>query len=556
MSILEPKLISVFKEGYSAKQLQADLLAGLVVGIVALPLAIALAIASGVKPEQGLYTAIIGGAVAAILSGSRVQVCGPTGAFIVVVYQIVQVHGYSGLAIATFMAGLILLAMGFAKMGAFLKFIPYPLTVGFTSGIALIIFSAQIKYFLGLDIGTIPAEFIDKWVLYFKHLDTISISSSALGAFSLAIIIFWPKVSRRIPGSLMAVIIGAVIVKAFQLPVETIGSRFGVFEGSLPPPSLPTFEWRMIPDLVSPAFTIALLAAIESLLSAVVADGMVGTRHRSNMELISQGAANLLSPLFLGIPVTGAIARTATNVKNGGRTPVAALTHALFLLLVMLFFGQWASLIPLPTLAAILMVVAFHMSERRSFLRMFKNPRSDWAIMLITFALTVLVDLTVAIEVGVVLSSFLFMRRMANESKFDFLTKDFLDDEEEKKDPRPLAMRNVPEEVEVFEIYGPLFFGAVDEFRAAMQNLERTPKVLILRMRNVLAIDASGLHALEDVYHRIKGKGTALLLSGVPPQPLKVMRDTGFLKTVGPENVCSDIDTAIQRSIKIIGGGP
>lgn len=549
---LEPKLFTVFREGYSSKQFLQDLMAGIVVGIVALPLSIALAIASGVKPEQGLYTAIIGGTVAALFSGSRVQVSGPTGAFIVVVYGIVQQYGYEGLAAATFMAGLILLVMGYARMGIFLKFVPYPLTVGFTSGIALIIFSSQVKDFLGLNIENLPANFIEKWIMLFKHINTANLWALGVGAFSLVIIMFWPRVTKKLPGSLVAVTVCSVLVQLFDLPIETIGSRFGSFSTSIPSPKLPLTDPQVMLNLVSPALTIALLAGIESLLSAVVADGMTGTRHRSNMELVSQGAANIISPIFFGIPVTGAIARTATNIKNGAKTPIASIIHALTLALIMFIFGSWASLIPMATLSAILIVVAVQMSERRSFIKMFKNPKSDVAVMLITFLLTVVVDLTVAIETGVVLSSFLFMRRVAEESKFDFITKEFVDDEDEVEDPRAISKKVVPSGVEVFEIYGSLFFAAVDEFRSALQNLKEKPQVLILRMRNVLTIDASGLRALEEVYNNSKLRGTVLLLSGVKSQPLRALRDVGLLETIGPDNICKDIDAALERSRALI----
>ncbi len=418
-----PKLFTVLREGYTRKQFWQDLTAGVIVGIIALPLAIAFAIASGVKPEQGLYTAIIAGFLISALSGSRVQIGGPTGAFIVIVYGIVQQYGYDGLMIATFIAGIMILAMGFARLGVVIKYIPYPVIVGFTTGIALIIFSGQMRDFFGLQMANVPAEFIDKWTVYAEHFATINPHALGIGLLSLAIVVWWPKLTHRVPGSLIAILAATALVHVFNLPVETIGSRFGEVPSHLPKPHVPELSWSLFTKMFSPALTIALLAAIESLLSAVVADGMLGTRHRSNMELIAQGVANIVSPIFGGIPATGAIARTAANIKNGGRTPIAGLVHALTLLLIMLFFAKWAALIPMATLAAILVVVAYNMSEWHLFIKIFRSPRSDVAVLLITFLLTVLIDLTVAIEVGVVLAAFLFMRRMSMVTQVGFITE-------------------------------------------------------------------------------------------------------------------------------------
>ncbi|HMK37912.1 MAG TPA: SulP family inorganic anion transporter, partial [Bacteroidota bacterium] len=401
---LIPKLFTVFRNGYSRNQFVEDLTAGTIVGIVALPLAIAFAIASGVKPEQGLFTAIIAGLVVSSLGGSRVQIAGPTGAFIVIVYGIVRTYGYDGLAVATMIAGVILIVMGLARLGTLLKFVPYPLTVGFTSGIALIIFSSQINDFLGLRIADLPADFVGKWAVYASRLGSIDAISLSVGVASLGIILLAQRFSPRVPGSLLSILCMTAIVVWFRLPVESIGSRFGSVPGVLPAPRLPDVSWETITRVFSPAVTIAMLGSIESLLSAVVADGMIRSRHRSNIELVAQGVANVLSPLFSGIPATGAIARTATNVKSGGRTPVAGVIHAIVLLLIMLLFGRWAALIPMPTLAAILLVVAYNMSEWHSFVKTLRSPRSDVAVMVVTFALTVIVDLTVAIQVGVILS--------------------------------------------------------------------------------------------------------------------------------------------------------
>ena len=417
-SKLEPKLLTVIREGYDGEIFFKDLTAGIIVGIVALPLAIAFAIASGVKPEQGLYTAIIAGFLISILSGSRVQIGGPTGAFIVIIYGIVQKYGYDGLVIATILSGILLIVMGVAKLGSVIKYIPYPVTVGFTSGIALIIAMGQLRDFFGFHMEKVPAEFIEKVVEYVKHAGTVTPAAAAIGMLTLLIVIFWPRVTRKVPGSLVAIIVTTALVPLWNLNVETIGSRFGAVSSTPPTLHLPPMDWTKIPMMVSPAISIALLAGIESLLSAVVADGMTGRRHRSNMELVAQGVANIASPLFGGIPATGAIARTATNIKNGGLTPVAGIVHAVVLLLIMLFFGKWAALIPMATLAGILLVVSYNMSEYHLFIKMFKSPKSDIAVLIVTFLLTVLVDLTVAIQAGVVLAAILFMKRMADVTRW------------------------------------------------------------------------------------------------------------------------------------------
>ena len=547
---LEPKLFSLLREGYTRQQFTSDLVSGVIVGVVALPLAIAFAIASGVKPEQGLYTAIIGGVVVSVLGGSRVQIAGPTGAFIVIVYGIVQKYGYDGLAVATTMAGVFLIIMGFARLGTLLKFIPYPLTVGFTSGIALIIFTSQIKDFFGLHIHNLPADFIEKWIVYAQNFWTFDLNSLLVGLGSLLLIIFWPRISHRIPGPLVALLLATIVVQVFHIPVETIGSRFGRVPHSLPMPHPPHVTWQMITGLVSPAITIALLGAIESLLSAVVADGMLRTRHRSNMELIAQGAANIFSPMFGGIPVTGAIARTATNIKNGGRTPVAGIVHALTLLLIMLFFARWAVLIPFPALAAILVVVAYNMSEWRSFKKVLRSPLSDVAVMLVTFSLTVIVDLTVAIEVGIVLAALLFMRRMSEVSQVNAITRDLQDEREEEETPASKPV--IPDGVEVFELYGTLFFGAVDQFTESMRFLENKPKVLILETKNLLAVDATGLRALDELVYQLSQQKTHFLLSGIHKQPLFAMQQSGLLDRLGEDNVCGSLDEALKRAGELI----
>jgi SulP family sulfate permease len=543
---LEPKLFSILRGGYSKKDLKSDVIAGLVVGIVALPLAIAFAIASGVKPEQGLYTAVIAGLVVSVLGGSRVQIAGPTGAFIVIVYGIVQKYGYDGLAIATLMAGVILIIMGVARLGTLLKFIPYPLTVGFTSGIALIIFTSQIKDFFGFHIANLPANFFEQWVVYAANVRTVDPHDLLVGLGSLLIIIFWPKVSHRIPGPLVALLAATAVVQIFDIPVATIGSRFGSVPSSLPMPRIPHVTWHTVTSLISPAITIALLGSIESLLSAVVADGMIRSRHRSNMELVAQGAANILSPMFGGIPATGAIARTATNVKNGGRSPVAGIVHALTLFLIMLFFGRWAALIPFPALAAILVVVAYNMSEWRSFMKILRSPKSDIAVMLVTFGLTVVFDLTVAIEVGIVLAALLFMRNMSEVSQVSAITRDLREDREEEESD--VAKPAIPDGVEVFELYGTLFFGAVDQFTESMRFIETKPRVLILETQNLLAIDASGLRALDELVHELSHQKTGFIISGIHKQPLFAMQRAGLLDRIGEDNVCGTLDEALSRA--------
>ena len=554
--MLVPKLVTTLR-AYDRTQFSADLTAGVIVGIVALPLAIAFAIASGVAPERGLYTAIVAGFLISALGGSRVQIGGPTGAFIVIVYGIVQQYGYGGLAIATIMAGVMLIVLGVARLGTAIKFIPYPVITGFTSAIALIIFSSQVKDFLGLRMGDVPAEFVDKWRAFAEAIETINPWALVLSVTALAIILLWPRVTQRIPGAFVALIATTVLAHLLNLPVETIGSRFGQIPSGLPTPSIPDMNPALIASLVGPAFTIALLAAIESLLSAVVADGMIGGRHRSNMELVAQGVANIASPLFGGIPATGAIARTATNVKNGGRTPVAGIVHAITLLLITLFFGRWAALIPMATLAAILVVVAYHMSEWRTFRTELRSPKSDVAVLLTTFFLTVLVDLTVAIEVGIVLAALLFMRRMAEVTNVSVITRE-LDDEGDlySTDANAVRRRAIPKGVEVYEINGPFFFGAAEQFKDTLGRVARKPKVLIIRMRNVPAIDSTGIRALADVTRRTRKEGTLVLLSDVHAQPLVALGRSELLDEIGDDQIFGNLDDALNRARAEVGEAP
>jgi len=548
--MFRPKLFDTLRT-YPRQQFTKDLMSGLIVGLVALPLAVAFAIASGVSPEKGLYTAVIAGFIISAMGGSRVQIGGPTGAFIVIVYGIVQVHGIDGLIIATFMAGIILIVMGFARLGSVIKFIPYPLIIGFTSGIALIILSSQVKDFFGLQMGVVPADFFDKWKSYIAHFQTINIYTVLIGSSTIAIITLWPKVTGKVPGSLIAILFTTAIMHLLHLPVETIGSKFGSFSSSLPKAVIPLLDLRTIRDLIQPAFTIALLGGIESLLSAVVSDGMIGGNHRSNMELIAQGTANIFSAVFGGIPATGAIARTATNVKNGGRTPVAGMIHSITLLLILLFFGKWASLIPLATLAGILTVVAYNMSEWRHFLSVLKGPKSDRSVLLTTFLLTVLIDLTIAIEMGLVLAAFLFLRNMIRFTEVSSLKKEMEDNE--GTDQIEFLDGLVPKHVEVFEINGPLFFGAAYKFKDAMRLIRRPPKVLIIRMGKVPIIDATGLKTINDVYNESKHSGTKLILSEVhSEQVMGELREARLVFAIGKANVTDTFEDAIQRSKAIL----
>lgn len=543
-----PKLFHTLKN-YNRQQLGWDLMAGLIVGIVALPLAIAFAIASGVSPEKGLYTAIIAGFVISALGGSRVQIGGPTGAFIVIVYGIVQQYGVNGLIIATFMAGIMLVVMGFARLGSVIKFIPHPLIIGFTSGIAVLIFSSQMKDFFGLQMGAVPADFIDKWKEYMLHFRSAGLQASVIGIVTVIIIFLWPRVTHKIPGSLIAILFTTVLVYWLQLPVETIGSRFGKIPSSLPTPVIPSLDWATVKSLIKPAFTIALLGGIESLLSAVVSDGMIGGRHKSNMELVGQGIANIFSSVFGGIPATGAIARTVTNVKNGGRTPVAGMTHAVVLLLIMVFVGKWAALIPMATLGGILVVVAYNMSEWENFLSVLKGPRSDSLVLLATFLLTVLIDLTVAIEIGMVLATFLFMRKMIQVSEVNMLTGE----ESGSVDTDKLSQFRVPKEVEVFEISGPLFFGAAYKFKEAIKFIEKKPKVMIIRMRYVPVIDATGINSIRDVYKETKHMGIKLILSEVHNENvLGELKAARLLFAIGKANVTDSFDKALKRADEIL----
>lgn len=554
--MLIPKLFTTLKS-YSRKQFFNDISSGIIVGIVALPLAIAFGIASGVSPEKGLFTAVIAGFIISALGGSKVQIGGPTGAFIVIVYGIVQMYGLDGLMIATIMAGVILIIMGLVKLGTLIKFIPLPLITGFTSGIALIIFTTQIKDLLGLKIDVLPSEFLMKLPVYANSISSFDPDTVLISAITLSIIIFFPYITRKIPGIFVALIAGTMISGLFGMNVETISSKFGAIPNSIPSPSFPEFTYDKVYALIGPAFTIALLAAIESLLSAVVADGMIGGKHRSNMELVANGIANIASPLFGGIPATGALARTVTNIRSGGRTPVSGMTHSVVLLLIMIFFGQFAGMIPLCVLASILVVVSYNMFDWREFRSQLKMPRSDVLVLVSTFCLTILFDLTIAIEIGMIMSAFLFMNRMANVANIGIISREFDDrDENAETEDIPENMiqsKDIPKGVIIYEVNGPFFFGAASKFKETLRLVENKSAVLILRLRNVPAIDATGIATIEDIYEECKKSNSVLLLSGIHAQPLYAAEKAGLLQKIGDKNITGNIDDAIVRANEILG---
>src|ERR1043166_435331 len=536
-NIFRPKLFDTLKH-YTKDDFTRDLVAGITVGIVALPLAMAFAIASGVPPQAGIFTAVIAGFLISTLGGTKVAFGGPTGAFIVILYGINMKYGPENLAICTVMAGIILLIMGLARLGTMIKFIPYPVTMGFTSGIAVLIFSTQIKDFFGLGVDKVPSEFVEKMRVLAEHFTTLQWPTVALAAASLAIILFWPKSwQRRVPGSIVGLVLVTAAVSLFQLPVETIGTKFGGIPQALPKPTMPALSWENIQHLFQPATTIALLAAIESLLCAVVADGMVDDRHDSNQELMAQGLANIFSPLFGGIAATGAIARTATNVKSGARTPIAGIIHAITLLIVILAAAPLAKFIPLATLSAVLVNVALNMGEWHNFGRILKWPRSDAVVSLPTSGLTVIIALTVAVEIGMVLAAVLFIKRVSETSQITAVDETT----ETEGSHHSLLGKEIPDGVMIYRMFGAFFFGATDKLESALKRLKEEPDVLILRMRKVLAMDATGLNALEDLYERLHRTGKHLVLSGPHTQPLFMMDKAGFLDRLG-ENVCANID--------------
>ena len=552
----KPRLLQCLKN-YNRKTFVADLMAGIIVGIVALPLAIAFGIASGVTPEKGIITAIVAGFVISALGGSKVQIGGPTGAFIIIIYGIIQQYGMEGLTIATLMAGVFLILFGLLHLGTIIKFIPYPIVVGFTSGIAVTIFTTQVKDLFGLNITSVPSDFIEKWICYFNNFSTVDLWSSVIGIVSVVIIMLTPKVSKKIPGSLVAIIVmtvAALLLKQFAgvESIETIGDRFAI-SNSLPEATVPALSWETIKNLVSPAITIAILGAIESLLSAAVADGVIGDHHNSNTELIAQGVANLASPIFGGIPATGAIARTMTNINNGGRTPIAGIMHAVVLLLIFLFLMPLAKYIPMACLAGVLVVVSYGMSGWRSFLALMKNPKSDVTVLLITFFLTIIFDLTIAIEVGLIIACLLFMRRMSETTDVHIISNEINpDDEDSDMHLGNIEHLTIPKGVEVYEINGPYFFGAGNRFEEIMASLGDRPQVRIIRMRKVPFVDSTGIHNLTNLCEMSQKEGIQIVLSGVTEKVHSQLDKAGFYDIVGQDNICSHIDIALDRAKEII----
>ena len=550
-SLWKPKLLTTIKN-YDRKTFMADLMAGIIVGIVALPLAIAFGIASGVSPEKGIITAIVAGFIIAACGGSKVQIGGPTGAFIVIVYGIIQQYGMQGLTIATLMAGVFLILLGVLRLGTIIKYIPYPIVVGFTSGIAVTIFTTQIKDLLGMDMAQVPSDFIEKWIAYAHNLGSIDMWSTIVGLASVAIIALMPRLSSKIPGSLVAIIVMTVAVLLLQhygiaTSVETIGDRFSI-SSALPDASVPPLSWDAVKSLVAPALTIAVLGAIESLLSATVADGVTGDRHDSNTELIGQGLANIASPLFGGIPATGAIARTMANITGGGRTPVAGIIHAVVLLLIFLFLMPLARYIPMACLAGVLVVVSYGMSGWRSFRALMRNPKSDVTVLLLTFFLTIIFDLTIAIEVGLICACLLFMRRMAETTEVRAILDEIDLNEDADMERGNLEHLTIPEGVEVYEINGPYFFGAGNRFEDIMSRYGDRPRVRIIRMRKVPFIDSTGLHNLENLCLMSQREGITIVLSGVNPKVEAVLRKNHVDQLLGSDNICNHIDLALARA--------
>lgn len=554
MNLFTPKLFSTLRN-YDREKFTADLMAGIIVGIVALPLAIAFGIASGVSPEKGIITAIIAGFLVSALGGSRVQIGGPTGAFIVIVYGIIQQYGIEGLTLATIMAGVFLILLGLFRLGTIIKYIPYPIVVGFTSGIAVTIFTTQIKDLFGLTTPDMPGDFLGKWGVYFQSFDTIDLWSTLVGVASVAIIALTPRFSKKIPGSLIAIIVMTAAVWLMKRyagidSVETIGDRFTI-DSHLPDAVIPAFSWAGLKGLLPAALTIAVLGAIESLLSATVADGVIGDKHDSNQELMAQGLANIVTPLFGGIPATGAIARTMTNINNGSRTPVAGIIHAVVLLLIFLFLMPLARYIPMACLAGVLVIVSYNMSEWRTFRALMKNPAADVAVLVITFLLTVILDLTVAIEVGLVIACLLFMKRVTETTDISVFT-DEIDPSKESDIESHEEHLSIPKSVEVYEINGPYFFGIANKFEEQMVQIADRPRVRIIRMRRVPFIDSTGIHNLTNLCRMAQKEHTRIILSGVNPKVHNALKKAGFYALLGEENICPNINEALRRAAEVV----
>ncbi len=551
----KPKLISCLKH-YDKKTLSADIMAGIIVGIVALPLAIAFGIASGVSPEKGIITAIVAGLLVSVFGGSKVQIGGPTGAFIIIIYGIIEQYGVSGLTIATLMAGAFLVLFGLLRLGTIIQYIPYPIVVGFTSGIAITIFSTQVKDFFGMQIEKVPSDFVEKWICYANNVSTIDLWSLFIGMLSLVTIIVLPRISKKIPGSLIAIILTTVVALVLRnylgiTSIETIGDRFSI-SSDMPGADVPELSWMTMKGLVQPALTIALLGAIESLLSATVADGVIGDRHNSNNELIGQGIANLVTPIFGGIPATGAIARTMTNINNGGRTPVAGIIHAVVLLLIFLFLMPLAKYIPMACLAGILVMVSYNMCGIPSFLGILRNPKSDITVLLVTFFLTIIFDLTIAIEVGIVIACLLFMRRMAETSDVQQV-RDIDVEEESDLQSQHDEHLIVPQDIEVYEINGPFFFGAGNKAEELMTRFREKPSVRIIRMRKVPFIDSTGVHNLSNICIASKQQGIDVVLSGVNPKVHAVLDKAKLYDIIGEDHICPHIDIALKKAKELSG---
>ena len=550
-----PRLLSTIKH-YDKKTLSADIMAGIIVGIVALPLAIAFAIASGVTPEKGIITAVVAGLIISVFGGSKVQIGGPTGALIIIIYGIIQQYGIEGLTIATLMAGAFLVLFGLLRLGTIIKYIPYPIIVGFTSGIAVTIFTTQIKDLFGLQITNIPSDFIEKWGAYAQNINTIDLWSALIGILSVIIIAIMPRFSKKIPGSLVAIIVMTILALVLKntlgiTSIETIGDRFAI-SNQLPDAQVPQMSWETIKGLVSPALTIAILGAIESLLSATVADGVIGDHHDSNTELMAQGLANIAAPLFGGIPATGAIARTMTNINNGGKTPISGIVHAVVLLLIFLFLMPLAQYIPMACLAGVLVIVSYGMSGWRSFKELMKNPKSDVAVLLITFFLTIIFDLTIAIEVGLIIACLLFMKRMAETTDVKVIMDEIDPNDELDITKGNLEHLTIPKGVEVYEINGPYFFGAGNRFEEIMATLGDRPRVRVIRMRKVPFVDSTGIHNLTNLCIMSQKEGIQIVLSGVNSTVRSTLEKSGFNELVGENNICSHINLALKRANEII----
>jgi SulP family sulfate permease len=565
IKMLKPKFFSIVKHRdieLPKNQVITDIISGIIVAIIALPLSIALAIASGVSPEKGLVTAIIAGFIISFLGGSRVQIGGPTGAFVIIIYGIIQKYGIQGLTIATIMAGIFMIIFGLMRFGTVIKYIPYSITTGFTSGIAVVLFSTQIKDLFGLSIKDVPSDFIEKWLSYFSHFSTINWAAFSIGVLSLIIMVLWPKINKTIPGSLIALVAAVLCVKLLHLPVETIGSRFGQISGTIKLINFADFNisFIAIKELVMPAITIAFLAGIESLLSAVVADGMIGKRHNSNMELVAQGAANIASALFGGIPATGAIARTAANVKNGGRTPIAGMVHSIVLLLIMFVFMPWAKLIPMTTLAAILVVVSYNMSEWRSFKGLLKSTKSDLYVLLVTFSFTVLFDLVTAIEIGMIIAMFMFVKRMSESTQISTFDQAYIPDDENDEDEfdkpdlteEQEFLKRLELKIMLYEINGPLFFGAANTFIDVMNEIKTNATIIILKMKNVPIMDATAFNALKIIDKRCREKHILLLYAEINEQPMELLTKSGFVAKTGKDRFFKDTESAIKAANDII----